>query len=236
MLQNLLVVTCMTESALFTWTVVLPVKVLARAKSRLAVLAGARRSELALALASDTVCAVLDCPDVAHVLVVTSDLVAGPRLAALGARVVGDEPGGGLNAALVHGAAVAKRVWPASGIAALAADLPALRPAELSRALRGAANGAWVNGAVTGAGVAAFVADAAGVGTTMYAVPPGTAFRPRFGGASRARHTAGGGHELDLPDIPGLRRDVDTPEDLRAAVALGVGARTASLAGELLGA
>jgi 2-phospho-L-lactate/phosphoenolpyruvate guanylyltransferase len=234
MLQNLPVVTCMTESALFTWTVVMPVKVLARAKSRLAVLAGPRRSELALALASDTVCAVLNCPEVARVVVVTADPMAGPRLGALGAHVVADEPpglAGGLNAALAHGAAIAIRRWPGTGIAALAADLPALRPAELGRALRGAA----IQRAGAGTASAAFVADAAGVGTTLYAAPPGTAFMPRFGGASRARHAASGGHELDLPDIPGLRRDVDTPEDLRAALALGVGARTAALAGELLG-
>src|SRR5215471_18235004 len=109
MLQNLPVVTCMTESALYTWTVVMPVKVLARAKSRLAVLAGPRRSELALALASDTVSAVLACPEVAHLLVVTADPVAGPRLEALGAAVVPDEPAGGLNVALAHGASVAQR-------------------------------------------------------------------------------------------------------------------------------
>lgn len=221
MLHDPPVVTCMTESALFPWTVVMPVKVLAQAKSRLAVLAGPRRPELALALASDTVSAVLGCPEVTRVLVVTSDPLAGSRLAALGASVIADEPPGGLNAALAHGAAVARGRWPGTGVAALAADLPALRPGELASALRAT-------------GAAAFVADAAGVGTTMYAAPPGTDFTPRFGGASRARHAAAGGLELDLPDIPGLRRDVDTPEDLRAAVALGVGARTASLAGELL--
>ena len=104
MLQNLPVVTCMTESALYTWTVVMPVKVLARAKSRLAVLAGPRRAELALALASDTVSAVVACPEVARLLVITSDAVAGARLAALGARIVPDEPANGLNAALRHGA------------------------------------------------------------------------------------------------------------------------------------
>ena len=69
MLQNLPVVACMTESALYAWTVVMPVKVLARAKSRLASLAGRRRSELALALASDTVSAAVACPEVARVLV-----------------------------------------------------------------------------------------------------------------------------------------------------------------------
>ena len=227
MLRNLPVVTCMTESALFPWTVVMPVKVLAHAKSRLAVLAGQRRCELALALASDTVSAVVACPEVARVLVVTSDAMAGPRLAALGAHVVGGEPAGaagGLNAALSYGASVASSRWPGSGVAALAADLPALRPAELGRALRAAGR----------AGTSAFVPDAAGVGTTMYAASPGGAFRPMFGGASRARHASSGAVELSLDGVPGLRRDVDTPEDLRAAVMLGAGFRTAALAEELL--
>ena len=114
-----------------------------------------------------------------------------------------------LNAALRHGAAVASRRWPGTGLAALTADLPALRPAELATALRAAE-------AARRAGRAAFVPDAAGVGTTMYAVPPGGDFLPLFGGASRARHAASGAAEIDLDDMAGLRRDVDTPEDLRA--------------------
>lgn len=219
-----------------TWTVVIPVKVLARAKSRLGVLAGARRPELALAMAADTVSAVLSCPEVAQVLVVTSDEVVTGFLAPLGV-VVAAEPGSpagrdvprgeledGLNAALLHGATVAARRWPGSGVAALSADLPALRPAELSRALRAAAV----------AGGAAFVADEQGIGTTLYAAAPGAVFRPMFGGPSRRRHAAGGVCELLLDGIPGLRRDVDTPEDLRTAVILGAGSRTMAVAGELL--
>jgi 2-phospho-L-lactate/phosphoenolpyruvate guanylyltransferase len=222
----------MTESALFTWTVVMPVKVLAHAKSRLAVLAGPRRPDLALAFASDTATAVLACPEVARVVVVTSDLAAAGRLTALGAVVVPDGPpvvpdesADGLNAALSRGAAVASRRWPGSGVAALAADLPALRPGELSRALRAAA-----------AFPSSFVPDAAGIGTTMYATVPGTVFRPMFGGASRARHASSGATELTVDNIPGLRRDVDTPDDLRAAIVLGAGFRTTALAGELLAA
>jgi 2-phospho-L-lactate/phosphoenolpyruvate guanylyltransferase len=228
----------MTEYARFSWTVLLPVKVLARAKSRLAVLAGDRRHELALALASDTVSAVVACPEVARVVVITSDPVAGPRLAALGAHIIGEaavdpsdppaESADGSrntpNAALLRGAAVAARRWPGTGLAALTADLPALRPAELAVALR----------AASATGGAAFVPDAAGFGTTMYAVVPGAEFRPMYGGASRARHAAGGATELALDGIAGLRQDVDTPDDLRAAVALGVGPRTAEVATELL--
>jgi 2-phospho-L-lactate guanylyltransferase len=239
----------MTTSARFSWTVLLPVKVLARAKSRLAVLAGDRRRELALALASDTVAAVLACPEVARVVVVTSDPVAGPLLAGLGAVIVADEPGGqatglgavegaavpaavgelgvqdALNAALRHGATAAERLWPGTGLAALTADRPALSPAELAIALRAAS--AEPGGAV-------FVPDAAGVGTTLYAVPPGSEFRPLFGGASRARHAASGAAELEFADMAGLRRDVDTPDDLRAALTLGAGPRTTALAAELL--
>jgi 2-phospho-L-lactate guanylyltransferase len=241
----------MTDTARFSWTVLLPVKVLARAKSRLAMLAGDRRGELALALASDTVCAVLACPEVARVIVVTSDPVAGPLLAALGAVVVPDQPAdlsagrgtlgpldgadvpgmlGGLgvqdalNAALRHGAAVAARRWPGTGLAALTADLPAVSPAELAAALRAAG---------ASPGQAAFVPDAAGVGTTLYAVPPGGEFRPLFGGASRARHAAAGAVELELDDMTGLRRDVDTPDDLREALTLGVGPFTRSVAADL---
>jgi 2-phospho-L-lactate guanylyltransferase len=208
------------------------------------VLAGERRHELALALASDTVSAVVACPEVARVIVVTSDPVAGPRLSALGARIIPEarpgprdrndresglpgSPDGSqrtLNAALRRGAAVAARRWPGTGLAALTADLPALRPAELAEALRAASQMA---GPV-------FVPDAAGVGTTMYAVAPGGLFRPMYGGASRARHAAGGATELALDGIAGLRQDVDTPDDLRTAVALGVGPRTAEVAAELL--
>jgi 2-phospho-L-lactate guanylyltransferase len=261
----------MTDSARFSWTVLLPVKVLARAKSRLAVLAGDRRRELALALASDTVVAVLACQEVARVVVVTSDPVAGRLLAALGAIIVADEPAdrslslgtsdgaagsatvsvgvGGigelgvqdaLNAALRHGAAVAARRWPGTGLAALTADLPALRPAELALALRAAApgtpdalSGPGTSGARDGSPArAAFVPDAAGVGTTLYAVPGGE-FRPLFGGASRARHAASGATELNFADLAGLRRDVDTPDDLRAALALGAGPFTQAAAADL---
>jgi 2-phospho-L-lactate guanylyltransferase len=193
----------LTANARFAWSVLMPVKVLAQAKSRLAVLAGPRRGELALALACDTVAAVLASgPVAARVIVITDDQVAGPALAALGALVVPDEPRDGLNAALRHGAAHATARWPGEGTVALSADLPALRPDEL--------------------------------GTTLYATAPGILFRPAFGLASRSRHAAGGAVELDLDGIPGLRRDVDTPDDLRVAVTLGLGPRSAPVAAELL--
>nr|WP_221442785.1 2-phospho-L-lactate guanylyltransferase [Nocardiopsis algeriensis] len=197
---------------------VVPVKHLGRAKSRLALAAGRHREELALAVACDTVAAARACAAVAAVFAVTEDPRAGAELAALGAVVVGGEPGTGLNPALAHGARAARRRLPGLGVCALSADLPALRPPELGRVLAAAA----------GYG-RSFLPDAPGVGTTLLAASPGHPFLPAFEGASRVRHLARGAHELVLPDVESVRRDVDTPADLRAALELGVGPRTRAL-------
>ncbi|GLZ11319.1 2-phospho-L-lactate guanylyltransferase [Actinomadura sp. NBRC 104425] len=196
-----------------------PVKVLARAKSRMSAAAGPHRQALALAVAADTVAAALRCDRVRDVIVVTDDPVPAAELAALGARVVPDEPDAGLNPALVYGALRGRELSPGSGVGALSADLPALRPDELARVLDAAA------GAPT-----AFVPDAAGIGTTLYTARPGVPFAPAFGGDSRAAHRARGARELLVPDTASVRRDVDTLPDLRAALALGCGPRTTAVA------
>ncbi|HZG04951.1 MAG TPA: 2-phospho-L-lactate guanylyltransferase [Streptomyces sp.] len=198
------------------WTLVVPLKPLGRAKSRLAAAAGEDlRPELALAFALDTVGAALACPAVEDVVIVTDDPRAGAELAAVGARIVPDAPAAGLNAALEHGEAVVRARRPGAAVAALNADLPALRPAELARVL-----------AAVRAHPRAFLADAAGVGTTLLAAAPGTALAPAFGGASRARHLRSGAVEITLSGVESVRRDVDTGEDLAAALALGVGPHT----------
>ncbi|AVT41453.1 2-phospho-L-lactate guanylyltransferase [Plantactinospora sp. BB1] len=198
------------------WTVVVPVKRLGSAKSRLrGALDGVPHELLALALAEDTVEAVLGCPAVREVLVVTGDPEATRTLGRLGARIVPEPPTAGLNPAFARGAAVA-----ADGpVAALTADLPALRPAELAEALRAAGGPP---------GVRSFVADAPGTGTVLLTAAPGATLDPRFGPHSAAAHAASGARPLTAA-WPTLRRDVDTPADLRAAVALGLGRQTAAL-------
>jgi 2-phospho-L-lactate guanylyltransferase len=171
---------------------------------------------MALAFACDTVSVVLRVPIVSRVVVVTADPVVRRELSALGAAVVQDTTSD-LNDALQLGAE-----GLSTGVAGLTADLPALRAGELARALGRIRRGP------------AFVPDADEVGTTLYAAPPGTPFRPMYGGRSRERHARHGAIELRLDDAPGLRRDVDTPENLRAAVTLGVGPRTAPIAADLL--
>jgi 2-phospho-L-lactate guanylyltransferase len=204
------------------WSMVIPVKVLALAKSRLTGLPGGRRAELALAMAADAVTAASACPAVDSVIVVTDDAAAGAELSGLGAFVLPDEPGDGLNPALEFGAAYADERWPGRGRAGMAADLPALGAAELARALGEAAQARQ-----------AFVADADGTGTTLYTAGPGVAFSPRFGPASREAHRSAGAVELLLPGLDGLRRDVDTIADLRDAARIGLGPHTSAAAAAL---
>ncbi|MFI6582080.1 2-phospho-L-lactate guanylyltransferase [Embleya sp. NPDC050493] len=200
------------------WRLVVPVKPLSIAKSRLAGTIGpGHRPELALAFALDTVRAALTCVRVHGVLVVTDDVRVAREIRALGADVVADV-GGGLNAALAHGARSAGAERPRTGVAALSADLPALRAEELDRVLAAATFARR-----------AFLADAAGVGTTLLTAAAGVPLAPGFEGRSRARHLASGAIELTPHDVDSVRRDVDTGEDLRAAIGLGVGAATAAV-------
>ncbi|MEU6487676.1 2-phospho-L-lactate guanylyltransferase [Streptomyces sp. NPDC046887] len=201
------------------WSLVVPLKPLVRAKSRLSGAAGPLlRRRLALAFAEDTVAAALASAVVRDVFVVTDDRTASLALTALGARVVPDAPAAGLNAALAYGAGAARAVRPGAPVAALNADLPALRPVELARVL-----------AVAGEFPRAFLCDAAEIGTTLLSAAPGVELRPAFGGPSRHRHSVSGAVEILLPDVVSVRQDVDTPDDLRAAVELGTGPRTSAL-------
>lgn len=199
------------------WAVVVPVKRLAEAKSRLR---GAvpDHEALVVAMARDTVQAALDCAAVAQVLAVTGDPTVRAAMAELGAQVIPEPPVAGLNAAVAHGQAAAGT--PGRPVAALAGDLPALRSRELARALAAAGRQP----------VRSFVADRPGAGTTLLAAPPGVALRSQFGTGSAAAHRDSGARALDGA-WPSLRHDVDTAPDLSAARGLGLGRHTAALLG-----
>lgn len=208
-----------------TWCLVVPVKTLDRAKTRLAGpgIDADLRARLALAFAADAVAAALSAKYVAGVVAVTDDALAAEVLADLGATVVPDLPDAGLNAAFSHGADIARRIHGDVGIVAATADLPALRIHELDAVLAAVSEAGAVRASRS------FVPDAHDIGTTMLLAPPGVALDPRFGGPSRRAHLDSGAEPVGLPDIASLRRDVDTPEDLAAAALLGVGPRTAAL-------
>ena len=200
------------------WTAVIPVQRLSAAKSRLrGAVPAARHQDLALAMMRDTVVAVLATPGVTELLVVTDDQVAAEAAAALGARTEPDRPDAGLNDALRHGAD--ELAGLGRNRAALAGDLPALRPAELESALAASAG-------------RSFVPDVAGTGTVLLTAPAGVPLGPLFGVGSAAAHAASGARRL-TGDWPGLRQDVDTAADLRTMLDLGPGAHTCRLLREL---
>ncbi|WP_370039582.1 2-phospho-L-lactate guanylyltransferase [Nocardioides sp.] len=198
-----------------TYAVVVPVKPPARGKSRLVGIADGAREDLAAAFALDTVTACLAAERVGAVLVATDDARFSAALAATGAPCIPDGDSSDLNATLRQTAAEARRRWPAMRPVALCADLPALDPADLDAAL---------GSPVLAGGVAGFVADAAGIGTTLYSAS-WEAFDPRYSEGSRLAHLDAGAVEVTGP-LTTLRRDVDDLPDLQAAAALGVGGHT----------
>jgi 2-phospho-L-lactate guanylyltransferase len=192
------------------WSLVVPVKRVENAKTRLG-LDAASRASLAVAMAMDTVTAALACPHVAAVVVVTDDRRAREALQSLGVRIVADEPDAGLNAALEHGVAVAGT----GPVGALASDLPSLRSDDLSVVLERAADHDR-----------AVVADLSGSGTTLLCARSAALFTPRFGIESFAAHVAAGAVDLTELAPESVRRDVDTVDGLSGAVDLGVGDAT----------
>ncbi|MGN5240769.1 MULTISPECIES: 2-phospho-L-lactate guanylyltransferase [unclassified Rhodococcus (in: high G+C Gram-positive bacteria)] len=206
--------------------VLVPVKALGLAKTRLAhVFDPATRSDLVVAMLIDTLAAALGLPG-SVATVVTSDPVATEVAFAHGARVLPDPAYRGesdpLNAALGVAAARIRAQSPEAELVALHADLPALRSSELSAALTEARRFGR-----------AIVADHTGDGTAaLFQCTPGRPLGPMFGIDSARRHVRSGARALTQP-LDGLRMDVDTLDDLEAAVRLGTGDATSRILGRI---
>lgn len=192
---------------------VIAVKRLTAAKTRLApVFSAATRESVVLAMLVDTI---TSASAVAPVTVVTPDDVAADTARQLGAHVVADPTPPGHGNPLNNAISAAETELRASipNIVVLQGDLPALQSQELAEALT-AAHGYQRS----------FVGDRHGTGTSAlfaFAVP----LQPEFGADSAARHRNSGAIEL-TGAWPGLRCDIDTPDDLLTARRLGVGPAT----------
>ena len=202
------------------YVALVPVKPPALGKSRLVGLPDGERRALAAAFALDTVAACVAATTIEQVLVATDDAGFAEELSGLGSVAIPDGVAMDLNGTLRQSAAEARRRWPGLVPVALTADLPAVRAEDLDEAL----------GAV-GPGEAAYVADADGLGTTLYTAAY-DGFDPRFGPGSALAHDAAGARPITA-SLPRLRRDVDDLDDLDDALALGVGPRTAERAASL---
>jgi len=195
---------------------ILAVKRLAAAKTRLAPMFSApTREKVVLAMLVDTLTAAARVSSVRRITVVTPDDVAAAAAAELGAEVLSDPTPDGHPDPLNNAIAAAERVLSksASNIVVLQGDLPALQTQELTEAIAAARQHER-----------SFVADRLGTGTAALCAF-GTALGPQFGLNSAARHRHSGAIEL-TGAWPGLRCDIDTPDDLVVARRLGVGPAT----------
>ena len=198
---------------------IIAVKRLGAAKTRLAPLftstePGARE-DLVLAMLVDTVIAAQAVPAVSSITVVTPDPRAADAARAHGAAVLVDQTPAGhpdpLNEALRRAESSVRASSP--NVAVLQGDLPALQARELAQAVSAAR-----------AHPRSFVGDRHGTGTAaLFAF--GTALDASFGTDSAVRHADSGAVAL-TGSWPGLRCDIDTPDDLAAALRLGVGTTT----------
>lgn len=197
------------------FALLVPVKDARDAKSRLGSVGDERRMDLMAAFARDAITAARAVEGVD--VYVVGDVDA---LGRLGVPVLPDRGEGSLNRALVR--AADQVAAPDLAVAALLADLPCLRTEDLAAALEEARH----------RGGRVYVADADGTGTTMLAAAPGEALDPHFGAGSAAAHAASGARALTA-ELRSLRLDVDTTEDLAAALRFGVGVHTARVTADL---
>lgn len=246
------------------WTIVVPVKSLSGAKTRLAPeLAPSERTALARAFALDTVDAARGARSVARVVVVSDEPAIELALRETpGVEVVPELGPRGLAAAIAHGIAVAvARALPAPARAV--APPPSRAETDGTGAAEGTVPARDGGGADAGVAVLlgdlpalragdldaaleaaarhplAFVPDAEGTGTTLATARGAEPLTAHFGADSAARHAAAGFIDLAAAHsaaiAPGLRRDVDTAAELREAVALGVGPHTTEVVRTLAG-
>ncbi len=189
------------------WTALVPMKALPAAKSRLFPMSDDvdAHGRLVRAMRADTLAALDSAMLIARIVVVVD-------------RPDDDYPDAfvqsavGLNAGLHEAATDAARRWPRDGVVAVVD----VRPAQGGKIADDVLSQLPPNRR-------GFVPDADGTGTTLLAAPPGLPLGPQFGWQSAERHRESA---RALPGADGLRCDVDTPDDLRRAAAVGLGPRT----------
>jgi 2-phospho-L-lactate guanylyltransferase len=193
--------------------VVVPVKALAAAKSRLAVrFSPDERAQIVLRLFDHVMTATREAGSIDRCLVVSADPAVLARAMACAAEVL-EEPttssSSSHNDALELGRAVVGQRWNPAALLVLAGDLPLLTAADLD---------AMVALGVE-PGTIVLAPDRSGMGTNAMLMRPPDALAFHFGLNSFAAHTreaAARGLRLHVYRGRGTAHDVDLPEDLDA--------------------
>jgi 2-phospho-L-lactate guanylyltransferase len=187
--------------------ILVPIKKLAGAKQRLSsILSPEERFALARAMCEDVLQALAHWQNRPAVAVVTNDSFARDLAARFNFDVVADDNSGETSA--IEMATAVCRERGATCTLVVPADIPLISSSELQRIVDNAP-----------AGGAVLVPDAAGRGTNAAWRSPGDLFPLRFGNDSFLPHLAAAkatGLPCVVLELPGIARDVDRPEDLRA--------------------
>jgi 2-phospho-L-lactate guanylyltransferase len=192
--------------------VLIPVKSLAKAKSRLrSVLQPSERRALVLAMLRKVMGECLSCPRIEGVCLVTPDREIVNFAQALCAKVVLEAADEGLNSAVVAGLRGAVDL-PVDHILILPADIPLLGQSDLDQILD----------ATSDPHQSVLVPCYKGDGTNAILIPAASPFAPQFGKNSFSRHKKQL-IELGLVpkvlNLPRVAADIDEPDDLTVEVA-----------------
>ncbi len=216
----------LTSPTLDRLVALVPVRGLEAAKSRLGeALDAEERRALVERLLARTIAAAAGVPGMAAVAVVSPDPSALDLATRLGATAV-PQVGEGLNEGLAAGRERAAADG-ADGILVVPADLPGVSAAGLIPVVETARSAAAAG--PPGRPVVVLVTDRAGDGTNALLLAPPDVIPFRFGPGSRNAHAAAaraaGAAYIEVAGP--LDLDLDTPDDLLAAEARGLGALTA---------
>ncbi|EKT76253.1 hypothetical protein WSS_A43700 [Rhodococcus opacus M213] len=202
--------------------VLVPIKSLRRAKSRLTIGSSSLRSELAMAFFLDTIAALKASSQVESIVVVSPDPAVG-RAVGRSCDVVSD-PELGLAEAIRAGAARLQSIGHRGPAAVVLPDLPCATARSFDALFAAASHHPR-----------AFVSDWKGDGTTCVTAATVVLLTHHFGESSAAAHACHGFVPIEL-SIPDLRADVDTPSDMRRMQASELGSTTRSILARSIGA
>jgi 2-phospho-L-lactate guanylyltransferase len=206
---------------------VVPVKALARAKSRLAArLSDDLRRRLVIAMLEDVLGALADVPGLGGIWVVGCDAEVGRAAARFGAEWLTEPESVGYSEAVAY-AAQALSARGARAMLVIPGDIPALAADEVS---------AMLAALPPSPSAAVLVPSFDGRGTNAALLAPPLAFPLRYGEPSFQAHCAAArahGVATSVLHLSGASLDLDTPDDLQRFVTRRSATRTQALLEEL---